>query len=379
MSHPEDAEADKAAGSTPIDSPPNCSTAPSSVAGPNALIDKFTRILASTIVAFALLFLFNNVLTFWWQWPGVPQFLSHQQWFGFAPLRSPLEGSLLTLGWVQLLSYPVALALVALLVLRTPNRPLRLDAELLTGLSAYIVRAAFWIVLIVGLGDMLVSFLRVEGMLEGVVGEKLAQDLARPQFRGVYFHYPMMALALLVALPGRSLGFSWLALLVVMAEFLIVILRFVFSYEQAFMGDLVRFWYAALFLFASAHTLLCEGHVRVDVLYAQFTRRTKAWSNTVGLLLLGLPLCWIILTLGMWDKTSSINSPLLSFEVSQSGYGMYVKYLMVGFLVVFALSMIVQFASALLSHAADLRHEPGGAHDDDPHHHESTPIDPSHH
>ena len=50
--------------------------------------------------------------------------------------------------------------------------------------------------------------------------------------------------------------------MVVLAEFAIVVSRFVFSYEQAYMGDLVRFWYAALFLFASAYALSHEGHVR---------------------------------------------------------------------------------------------------------------------
>ena len=71
----------------------------------------------------------------------------------------------------------------------------------------------------------------------------------------------------------------------------------------------------------------------------------------------GLPLCFTILTLGMWDRTSSINSPLLSVEVSQSGYGMYVKYLMVGFLAIFAFSMVIQFSSYLLKHFGVLRGE----------------------
>ena len=126
------------------------------------------------------------------------------------------------------------------------------------------------------------------------------------------------------------------------------------------MGDLVRFWYAALFLFASAYTLLHDGHVRVDVLYSRFSKRSKACTNTVGTLLFGLPLGCVILGAGMWDKTSSINSPLYSFEVSQSGYGLYVKYLMVGFLAVFAVSMIVQFSSYLLEKTADILQEPGG-------------------
>lgn len=44
------------------------------------------------------------------------------------------------------------------------------------------------------------------------------------------------------------------------------------------MADLVRFWYAALFLFASAYTLLEEGHVRVDVFYAGFRRARRESS-----------------------------------------------------------------------------------------------------
>ena len=56
------------------------------------------------------------------------------------------------------------------------------------------------------------------------------------------------------------------------------------------MGDLVRFWYAALFLFASAYTLKEEGHVRVDVLFAGFKKKTKAWVNATGTAALAFPL-----------------------------------------------------------------------------------------
>ena len=85
----------------------------------------------------------------------------------------------------------------------------------------------------------------------------------------------------------------------------------------------------------------------------------QSYRNT-GYLLLGLPLGWVILSTGMWNKTSSINAPLYSFEISQSGYGLYVKYLMVGFLAVYGVTMIIQFSSYLLDKVADLRQEPGG-------------------
>lgn len=323
-------------------------------------IDLLVRTVAGSIVTVMILFLINNYLNFWQDWPGLPNFFAQQGWFGFEPLREPLAEGQVTQGWIQLFSYLGAVVAVLIYVLRTPTKALRADADLLTAFAAYIIRAGFWIVLIVGLADINISFLRVENLLQVFVGDELAQNIGRPQFRGTYIHYPLVLVGLIVALFTRSIGFTWLTLLVVLAEFNIVILRFVFSYEQAFMGDLVRFWYAALFLFASAYTLVHEGHVRVDVLYAHFERRGRAWSNTIGTLLLGLPLTWIILLLGMWDKASSINSPFYSFEISQAGYGMYVKYLMVGFLAVFAVSMIVQFSSYLLSNIADLRGEPGG-------------------
>ena len=318
------------------------------------------RAFAVSIVAIMLLFLFNNYLNFWQQWPGLPSLFAHHGWFGLEALRTPLEGQQITKGWLQLLSYLGAVALVCLYVLRTRARPLRADADLLSRFAAYIIRASFWVVLIIGCVDILISFLRVENLLSPLIGDELTEALGRPQFRGLYVHYPLILLSFIIAIFNRSLGFTWLAFLVVLAEFQIVISRFIFSYEQPFMGDLVRFWYAALFLFASAYTLVHEGHVRVDVLYSRFGKRSKAWTNTVGTLLLGLPLGWIILMTGMWDKTSSINSPLYSFEVSQSGYGLYVKYLMVGFLAVYAVSMIIQFSSYLLDNIADLRQEPGG-------------------
>ena len=324
-------------------------------------INLSARILAVSIVAILILFLLNNYLNFWRLWPGVPTLFSHLGWFGMEPLSAPLKGGQVFKGWLQLLSYIGGVASVVLYVLLTPKKPLRADAALLSAFSAYLIRTAYWTVLIIGFVDILISFLRVEEFLPLMIGEDLSEALGRPQFRGLYVHYPLIFVSFIIAYFNKSLGFTWLTFLVVVAEFQIVITRFVFSYEQPFMGDLVRFWYAALFLFASAYTLVHDGHVRVDVLYSRFGNRAKAWSNAVGTLLLGLPLGWVIIMTGMWDKTSSINSPLVIFEVTQSGYGLYVKYLMVGFLAVFAVSMIIQFCSYFLDNVADLREEPKDA------------------
>jgi len=317
------------------------------------------RIYAWITVAVMFGFLLNNYLTFWRQWPGVLTLLQHFELFGTGALKTPLTGSELTLVMLQVLIYLICLAVPVIFVLRNKSRTLRQDSLSLSALSTYIIRAAFWIVLLVGMADAVVSFLRVENFLPLLVSDEIAQGLAQSRFRAPYIHIPLIALSLIIAAFTRGLGFTWLTLLVVVAEFTIVVTRFIFSYEQAFMGDLVRFWYAALFLFASAYTLMEEGHVRVDVLYAGFNEKTKGRVNAVGAVLLGMGLCWIILFMGMWGKANIINAPLLIFEVSQSGFGMYVKYLMAGFLAVFAISMMIQFASSLLESVADVRGDPG--------------------
>ena len=322
------------------------------------VITTIIRLFSLTTMGWVLLFLVNNYLTFWQGWPGLSNFFSHNEWFALEPLRSPLTGQAIIQGWIQLGSVLAVLILVTGFVLLTPRRGLRTESEALSRFAAYVIRACFWGVLLVGLVDMVISFFRVEGWLELLFGDTMAKNLGRPSWRGTYVHYPLILLGFMIAFFARSLGFIWLTLLVIFAEFLIVVTRFIYSYEQVFQGDLVRFWYAALFLFASSYALITEGHVRVDVLYSQFTRRGKAWTNGVGSLILGLPLCWVILTTGMSGRGSSLNSPLLSFEVYQQGYGMYVKYLMVGFLVVFAVSMMIQFCSYLMSSVADLCKEP---------------------
>ncbi len=309
-------------------------------------ISRFIRIVGYVIIAITFAFLINNFLNYWADWPGVKKLLANYGLFGFEKLKNPISGSLFTYALFQLFLYIVLIFLVVFFVFKTPNQTLNKDSEILSSLSAYIIRSAFWMVFIVGLVDFTISFLATEKLLIIIFNEKIHLNLISPPFRIKFIHVPLIFVSMILGYFTRTLGFIWLAILVIFAEFSIVITRFIFSYEQAFMGDLVRFWYGALFLFASAHALIHEGHVRVDVLYTNFSDRARAWTNTIGSFLFGIPLCLTILFLGMSGKASIINSPLLSFEITQQGSsGLYVKYLMAAFLAIFALSMLAQFTS----------------------------------
>ncbi len=314
-----------------------------------------SRLLAGFILAVIFSFLVNNVVTFWFGGPGVLNLFAHFGLFDLSPDADSYSNSQLLVASGQFALYFVAMLLVVRQIHIHPGlEGLKSDAIRYSNLVAFIIRASFWSVILVGIADVIVSFLRVEDFLEYFVGEQLTKDLGIPKFRSLYLHYPLIAVSCVVAFFTRSLSFIWLAVLVVFSEFSIVITRFVFSYEQAFMGDLVRFWYGGLFLFASAYALVTEGHVRVDVAYTHFGKRKKAWSNAIGSIVLGMPVCLTIIILGMWGRGSSLNAPLLSYEISQSGFGMYVKYLMAAFLIIFALSMLLQFAAYFLESVAVL-------------------------
>ncbi|MGF1650593.1 MAG: TRAP transporter small permease subunit [Hyphomicrobiaceae bacterium] len=303
------------------------------------------RVFAWFMVSSALVYSFNLYLTYGLGWASVLEL-----WEGRTD--SPLA-------WVQLASYVLCLALPAAYVLSTRDRPLRAENRTITSIVTFLLRFAFWAVVLVGIVDFVISFLRVEQLLATLVGPQLAVDLGRSAYRGVVVHMPLIGLALVLAVVTRGLGFIWLGLLIVVAELVIVFTRFVFFYEQAFQADLVRFWHAALFLFASAYTLTEEGHVRVDVFYAGLRQETKGVINFIGTILLGLFFCWVVLWLGTWTRSATIVGPFMSFEVTQSAFGLYVKYWMAMFLGLFLVTMIIQFAGYMLEALADWRGDPG--------------------
>ncbi len=309
---------------------------------------RYLRILSYSVLAFTLAFLINNILTVWVDWPGVKKIFSHYELFGFK--QKALQGSELNYGYLQIGIYLICIAGVILYVFKTYSQTLEHDSEILSKFSAYLVRSSFWAVFLVGVADFIISFMVVERLWEAIFSPGVKAFMVKAPERITFIHFPIILGSFIIGYFTKSVGFIWLAVLVVLSEFVIVLSRFIFSYEQAFQGDLVRFWYAALYLFASAYALIHEGHVRVDVLYSSFSERKKAWTNSIGSALLGVPLCLIVIFYGLNGKASIINGPVVAFEVTQQGSnGLYLLYLMAVYLGVFAVTMLLQFTSYFMS------------------------------
>ena len=288
----------------------------------------FAKIFSIAIVLFVFSFLINNYLTFGGNWPGALSINKNINIFSSIQISLYFFALLFPIFLVYFYKKDISLTYIA---------------NFFDNINSYIIRFAFWAVFIIGIVDAIISLLIIEGFIEHFFGKSWNVKLSNNSFRAPYVHFPLLFFALILGYFFKSLNFFWLAFLVVLAEFQIVLLRFVFSYEQTLMSDLVRFWYGGLFLFASYYTLIKDGHVRVDVLYTNFTEKNKAKVNLFGSLILGIPLCLTIFLKGMACKQCVLNQPIMNFETSQSTQGMNIKYLMAGFLIIFALTMLIQF------------------------------------
>ena len=288
----------------------------------------FAKIFSIAIVLFVFSFLINNYLTFGGNWPGALSVNKNINIFSSIQISLYFFALLFPIFLVYFYKKDISLTTIA---------------DFFDNTNSYIIRFAFWAVFIIGIVDAIISLLIIEGFIEHFFGKSWNVKLSNNSFRAPYVHFPLLFFALILGYFFKSLNFFWLAFLVVLAEFQIVLLRFVFSYEQTLMSDLVRFWYGGLFLFASYYTLIKDGHVRVDVLYTNFTEKNKAKVNLFGSLILGIPLCLTIFLKGMACKQCVLNQPIMNFETSQSTQGMNIKYLMAGFLIIFALTMLIQF------------------------------------
>ncbi|MBT5213773.1 MAG: TRAP transporter small permease subunit [Pelagibacteraceae bacterium] len=291
-------------------------------------ISNFAKVFSLSIILIIFSFLINNYLTFGGNWPGASSVINSLNFYSIFQFSLYLFAIIFPIFFINF--YYQELSLTKL-------------ADYLEITNGFIVRFAFWAVLIIGIIDAVISLLIIEGFIEHFFGKSWNVKFSNNSFRAPYIHFPLMFVAILLAFIFKSLNFYWLAFLVVLAEFQIVLLRFVFSYEQTLMSDLVRFWYGSLFLFGSYYTLIKDGHVRVDVLYTNFSEKNKARVNLFGSLILGIPLCLIIFFRGMACKQCVLNQPIMNFETSQSTQGMNIKYLMAGFLIIFAITMLIQF------------------------------------
>ena len=147
---------------------------------------------------------------------------------------------------------------------------------------------------------------------------------------------------------GRAV--AWLALVIVLLQFALVVARYVFGFGSIWLTETVIYANAALFLLAAAWTLRVGGHVRVDVFYAHASARTKAAIDLIGALLLLLPFAAVLI----WLSVPYAARSWAILERSQEASGLPLVFLLKTFIPLFAVLMALQGVSLAIRAVAAL-------------------------
>lgn len=145
-------------------------------------------------------------------------------------------------------------------------------------------------------------------------------------------------------------GVRWFALAMVLLQFGIVLLRYVFGVSYVWLDESVLYLHSALFMLGAGYTLLVDGHVRVDIFFARFDARTQTLVNIAGHAALLLP-AMILLLIYSWP---SVRSAWAILEGPISVGGIPASFLLKSLIPAFCVLLIVQALACLLRDLARL-------------------------
>jgi len=168
---------------------------------------------------------------------------------------------------------------------------------------------------------------------------------------------------------NRAVGHSLvaMALILVLVQFAVVVLRHVFAFGSLPMQESIWYMHAVLFMLGAGYALLMDAHVRVDIIYAHAGWRYRSVVDLLGSVLFVLPLCattgWLA-----WDYVANAWSVREgSTEISGLPYIYLLKTVILAFALLIALeALAIVIRSALRlkgleahkPHVTPLRAEP---------------------
>ena len=136
----------------------------------------------------------------------------------------------------------------------------------------------------------------------------------------------------------------WFALVMVLLQFAIVVLRYVFGVSFIFLNEGVLYLHGALFMLGAGYTLLIDGHVRVDIFYARAGPRRKAAIDLIGHVFFLAP-AMLVLLLYSWPSTRR-SWAILEGPISVGGIP--ASFLLKSLIPAFCILLLIQGLACLI-------------------------------
>ncbi|WP_300463049.1 TRAP transporter small permease subunit [Desulfobacula sp.] len=121
---------------------------------------------------------------------------------------------------------------------------------------------------------------------------------------------------------GHLVG--WMTTLMVLVVFYDTVMRYAFNKGNVALQELEWHLFAIVFLIGAAYTLKEGGHVRVDILYVNLSKKTRAWIDFLGVFLFLIPFSVAII---LATKGFILNSWAVR-EVSPDPGGLPARYIL---------------------------------------------------
>ncbi len=134
---------------------------------------------------------------------------------------------------------------------------------------------------------------------------------------------------------------AWTALAMVLIQFIVVVMRYVFGLGSIMMQESVVYLHAFLFMVGAGYTLLHGGHVRVDVFYREASERWKSSIDLAGVFVFLLPVCLLV----WWFSFPYVENSWKVFEGSKETSGIQGVFLLKSVILAFAFLVAIQGVS----------------------------------
>ncbi|SDX97591.1 TRAP-type mannitol/chloroaromatic compound transport system, small permease component [Ruegeria halocynthiae] len=136
----------------------------------------------------------------------------------------------------------------------------------------------------------------------------------------------------------------WLALAMVLVQFMVVVARYVFGLSDVAVNESVLYMHSTLFMLGAGYTLLVNGHVRVDIFYNRLGDTGRRRIDLFGHLFLLMPTMFAIL---YWSWPAVVNSwSILEGPISVGG--IKAVFILKTLIPAFCILLLIQSASEVL-------------------------------
>lgn len=153
---------------------------------------------------------------------------------------------------------------------------------------------------------------------------------------------------------GRAI--AWITLLVVLIQFTVVVMRYVFGIGSLSMQQSVVYLHSAVFMIAAGYALLDDAHVRIDIFYAKVRPRGRALINFLGTVCLLMPICAVI-AIQSWPY---VLSSWMALEGAPEGVGLQAIFILKTVLLIYPALLAIQGLSLAIRSLSEILGLPPG-------------------